>query len=55
MLIIENLFNDKRYRQHMAELGYALWRRLAPNDVYIPAGEIRATDRVRAFLQTIRG
>jgi hypothetical protein len=35
VLIIENYFNDEGYRQYMAERGYALWRAIEPNDVYV--------------------
>jgi FkbM family methyltransferase len=36
VLIVENLFDDPAYGQALKTRGYALWRRLAPNDVYIP-------------------
>ncbi len=54
VLIVENMLNEKGYRQRMAKPGYGLWRRLAPNDVYVPTSEIRATDRVLAMWQRLR-
>jgi FkbM family methyltransferase len=47
VVIVENLFNDKTYRRYMANLGYGLWRRVAPNDVYAPTAEISVADRLR--------
>ena len=35
VLIVENFLNERAYRQVMRKRGYALWRRLAPNDVYV--------------------
>lgn len=35
VMIIENLFNEKKYRIHMRHLNYILWKRVAPNDVYV--------------------
>lgn len=37
VLIVENLFVDEAYRRVMRERGYALWRRVDPNDVYVRA------------------
>ena len=34
VLIVENLFDDAKYRRAMRERGYELWRSVAPNDVY---------------------
>jgi FkbM family methyltransferase len=52
VLIVENFLNARAYRNVMRKRGYALWRRLAPNDVYVlpsllSLGE-RAVARVRA-------
>lgn len=35
VMIIENLFHETKYHEHMANLGYDLWRVVAPNDVYV--------------------
>lgn len=35
VMIIENIFNEKRYRTYLKEAGYILWRRTAPNDIYL--------------------
>lgn len=35
VMIIENLFNAERYRSFLGSLGYALWRTLPPNDVFV--------------------
>lgn len=35
VLIVENLFTDAAYRRVMRRRGYALWRRVGPNDVYV--------------------
>lgn len=55
VLIIENLFSEKRYRAYMRRRGYVLWRRLTPNDIYVAPSElgwrdrlVRGVDRVHA-------
>ena len=35
VMIIENLFDDKKYRSYMKNLDYVLWRSLPPNEVYV--------------------
>ncbi|MCB0833965.1 MAG: FkbM family methyltransferase [Bacteroidetes bacterium] len=35
VMILENLFNEEKYRSHLRTLGYRFWRRLYPNDVYV--------------------
>lgn len=35
VMIIENLFLEERYEIHMKEIGYVLWKRIRPNDVYV--------------------
>jgi FkbM family methyltransferase len=47
VLIIENLFAEDRYRDYMRTKGYALWRYIEPNDVYVASSEIRLGDRVK--------
>lgn len=51
VLIVENLLNDRTYRRSLNERGYALWRRSAPNDVYVARAHLsrleRAVARVR--------
>jgi FkbM family methyltransferase len=34
VMVIENLFRDKKYRAYMRARGYRLWRCLRPNDIY---------------------
>jgi FkbM family methyltransferase len=47
VLIIENLFADRRYRKYMRGRGYELWKYTEPNDIYIPASELGMVDRMR--------
>lgn len=35
VMIVENLFRDKRYRDMICGYGYQLWRELAPNEIYV--------------------
>ena len=35
VMVIENLFNDDKYRLHLRSKGYLLWDFLPPNDVYV--------------------
>ncbi len=46
VLIIENLFGERRYRTYMRGRGYELWRHIEPNDVYVRPSELRLGDRV---------
>lgn len=34
VMVIENLFRDKKYRAYMRAKGYSLWRCVRPNDIY---------------------
>jgi FkbM family methyltransferase len=34
VMVIENLFRDKKYRAYMRTNGYKLWRCVRPNDIY---------------------
>jgi FkbM family methyltransferase len=34
VIVIENMFRDKRYRAYMRARGYSLWRCVRPNDIY---------------------
>jgi FkbM family methyltransferase len=34
VMVIENLFRDKKYRAYMRARGYRLWRCVRPNDIY---------------------
>lgn len=40
VLIVENLFHEQSYIDHMARHGYALWKTLNPNDVFVTNGRI---------------
>ena len=35
IMIIENIFNEKKYRTYMQNMDYILWKRVAPNDIYV--------------------
>ncbi len=35
IMIIENIFNEKKYRTYMKNINYILWKRVAPNDIYV--------------------
>jgi len=35
VMIIENLFNEQGYHDHLRKIGYTLWKRLSPNDIYV--------------------
>ena len=55
VMVLENLFNEKKYRDRLKELNYLFWRRIPPNDVYvrpdlIPGGLARMGLRFREFL-----
>jgi FkbM family methyltransferase len=54
VLIIENLFAEKRYRTYMRTKGYELWRHLAPNDVYAIPAEIRWRERLTRSADRLR-
>lgn len=50
VIIVENLFNSRRYRQHLAPHGYLLWRRIYPNDVFV-SGELVTRPMARLLLR----
>jgi FkbM family methyltransferase len=54
VLIIENLFAEQRYQTYMRNRGYELWRRIAPNDVYVAPSEIRWNDRLTRSADRVR-
>ena len=35
VIVLENFFSDPAYEEKMKSCGFALWRRLAPNEIYI--------------------
>ncbi len=43
VLIVENVFAENGYRHALGARGYRLWRHVAPNDVYVPAGTARVS------------
>jgi FkbM family methyltransferase len=51
VLIIENLFNDARYQRVLGEQGYVLWRRVAPNDVYVDPSRLSRAERALAHVR----
>jgi FkbM family methyltransferase len=38
VMVIENIFRDKKYRAYMRAKGYKLWRCIWPNDIYSASG-----------------
>lgn len=50
VMIIENLFNEKEYRDYLKSIGYILWRRVRPNDVYVRSELINPVERCFLFL-----
>jgi FkbM family methyltransferase len=51
VLIIENIFSDKSYRDFMEDRGYHLWRTLQPNEIYVREDILTFGGR---FLRAIR-
>jgi FkbM family methyltransferase len=47
VLIVENVFADKEYRDYLRTKGYELWRYIDPNDIYVASSELRADDKVK--------
>jgi FkbM family methyltransferase len=52
VLVIENFFNDRKYRAYMLCRGYSLWAYIPPNDIYVlePFGLI---EQCRSFLDRL--
>jgi FkbM family methyltransferase len=51
VMILENFLRDRAYVRRLGELGYALWRRSFPNDIYVlPELLDRTGDRLLARL-----
>jgi hypothetical protein len=50
VLIIENLFAEKRYHDYMRNRGYAVWRHVEPNAIYVGRSELRAHERVKSLM-----
>lgn len=40
VLIIENFFDSREYRDFMNREGYVRWRRISPNDIYVLSGMV---------------
>ena len=40
VLIVENLFDEPAYVRTLGSRGYRLWRRVGPNDVYVPISNL---------------
>jgi FkbM family methyltransferase len=51
VLIVENLFDAAAYRRALRRRGYALWRRRAPNDVYVSSSLLSRGERAAARLR----
>ena len=45
VMVIENVFNAREYRDYMKSIGYILWRRVRPNDVYVRSELINPVER----------
>jgi FkbM family methyltransferase len=43
VIIAENLFKEKKYENHLKQMGYILWRRIHPNDVYVDETFLKST------------
>ncbi len=41
VMVIENLLNEKKYREYMKTIDYALWKCIPPNDVYIRKDQLK--------------
>jgi FkbM family methyltransferase len=50
VVIVENLFSEASYRRALRDLGYTLWRRRGPNDVYVSAADLSARERAAAWV-----
>jgi FkbM family methyltransferase len=45
VLIVENLLDDPGYRRVLKERGYRRWRRIGPNELYLPRGAVPSASR----------
>lgn len=52
ILIIENYFNSREYRDYLSRAGYKRWRRIPPNDIYV-VGDMGAPVPVKDFMSDI--
>jgi FkbM family methyltransferase len=52
VLIVENFFNDKKYRAYMRREGYSLWAYLPPNDIYV-LESFGVLEQCRSFLDRL--
>jgi FkbM family methyltransferase len=48
VMVIENLFDDEKYRTYMENIDYTLWKCLPPNDVYV-SSELLASPIKRLY------
>ena len=51
VLIVENLFGHGAYATALRRRGFALWRRRAPNDVYVRSSMLSPAERAAAVLR----
>lgn len=51
VLVIENLFSERSYRDFMRSKGYTLWRILAPNEVYARSDLLAPVERAVGMVQ----
>jgi FkbM family methyltransferase len=52
VLIVENLFQSSEYHKFMQDLGYVLWRFIAPNDVYVLRAMLGPTELIYSAVQS---
>ena len=52
VVVIENLFNEKKYISYMKGIDYILWKCIWPNDIYVSREVIRGT--IRRFFYSLR-
>jgi FkbM family methyltransferase len=51
VVIVEKLFNEAAYRRALRTRGYVLWRRRAPNDVYVSSSQLSRGERAATRLR----
>ena len=54
VLVVENLFSERSYRVYMRAKGYALWKTIKPNEVYVRSDLIGTLERIGSFFRIRR-
>ncbi len=52
VLIVENLFQEDKYRLFMRERGYTLWRSVHPNEIYVLKDMLSASEWLYGAIQS---